>query len=154
MSVVRPRKSVSIAERLRKRNKEYWSTIEKPAPNPAQVRLREARKRHIQRLRRYIPFLVPLLNPSRQIRETIRVNGKQQPITILGAGYSMGRYARPIVIVLDAAGRAHLFYRSTGINSGMQGKWIPFNGIRMIKNKHGSAEAWYEKYNGHPRFPE
>jgi len=59
-----------------------------------------------------------------------------------------------VVVVLDSAGRAHLFYKSTGINSRKPGKWIPFDGIRMTKQKDGTREPWYVKYNEHLKLPE
>lgn len=154
----RPFRTPTLSTRLQSRNSAFWKNVEQSATHPTPEQriqeLKKMRRTHVERVRKVIPFLKPILEKSRQIPTRILIKGVHYPITILGVGFSMTRVGRPVVVVLDSAGRGHLFYKSTGINSKMPGKWIPFNGIEMQKQEDGTWEPWYRKFQGHPRIPE
>ncbi|MBU2099670.1 hypothetical protein KKG83_05625 [Candidatus Micrarchaeota archaeon] len=140
---------------LRQINKKYWQTVTgEKTPEYKRGQVVKSRKRYLQLLRSKIPFLKKILDPKKQKKITVIVDGKNYYFTLLGTGFDMKVAARPAVILLDGTGKKYLFYRSTGINSKKPGEWLPFNSIKVIKRKDGSSYGWYEKFEGHPNFPE
>lgn len=52
-----------------------------------------------------------------------------------------GEKGRDIVVVL-LGGERQGFYRSSGRNSGMPGKWLPFDGVALLM-----GSTWFDKEN-------
>jgi len=137
------------SEELRSENRKFAGTIKSGAFKPEE--LAGIRKRYLEQLK-HIPFFRELLSKQKKIK--ISVAGKDYHFTILTTGLAMERFSRPIVVVLNGYGQKVLFYKSTGINSKMPGKWLPFNSMKFIESPKDGNYWWYEKFEGHPRFTE
>jgi hypothetical protein len=145
--------SRSRTERLADANRAYKARMEKQCPLPPSKleKLLAGRKKHIVRVMKVADIYKRVLDPEKKIKVSFEAGGSRFHCSILGRGFSMSRFKRPVVVVLDGAGRKLLFYKSTGINSGRPGKWLPFN---SIKYRPDTRSMWYEKFEGHPNFPE
>ncbi len=144
---------VSAAE-LRKANKRHWLAVGKTRVSREALLAREKeRKAHLEQLRN-IQFMRRLLDPTKQKKIIIRTGGEMRQYTLLGVGLEMAKHHRSVVVVIDSPGRGILFYRSTGLNSGKPGKWLPFETRKIIKDKQGKEHEWFAKFKGHPNFPE
>jgi hypothetical protein len=140
--------------RLKQMNRAYWNAASRAIPEYKRIQLIKSRKKYFSLLRKRIPFLRKILDPTKQRKINIKVNSKNYSFTLLGTAFSMKRNSRPVVVLLDSLGKKYLFYRSTGINSKTPGRWFPFNSLKIVKRKDGSSYLWYEKFEGHPNFPE
>jgi len=128
----------------------HWQSARRPGLSQAERQaLYVQRQRHLEALARS-SFYHKLLDPARQRSFTVSAGGRSHAFTLLGRGLSMTRFQRPVVVVLDSLGSGILFYKSTGMNSGMPGKWLPFRSIVMthVRAGHG-VEPWYEKFREH-----
>jgi len=110
-----------------------------------------ARKKYFANIRR-IPFVNKLL--SGQVRFEVPIGKTRATFTLLKTGLKLEGLNRPVVVVLDNWGRKMLFYKSTGMNSKKPGTWLPFKGLEFVEFKNGEKDWWYQKYAGHPHFPE
>ncbi|MFH1895448.1 MAG: hypothetical protein ABIJ74_02615 [archaeon] len=141
-------------------NKRYWKAVSEKVPEYKHTAVLKSRKRYFELLRRKIPFLKKILDPKKQKKITVLSEGKKYFFTLLGTGFDMRKKGkmnlddRPVVTLLDSLGKKYLFYRSTGMNSGKSGEWLPFNSLKVVKRKDGTSYVWYEKFEGHPDFPE
>ena len=147
-------KARTRAPALQASNRRYWTATSRKGISAERLKRHlEARQSHFEALRK-IPFMRRLLDPAKQKKIEVTVSGRTHSFTLLGVGLGMARYHRPVVVVLDSLGRRILFYKSTGVNSGRPGAWLPFNSRKMQVDAHGRAHLWYEKFGGHPKFPE
>ncbi len=151
----RYRSAVQIKKQNLKHHERVGALGAKSAPTQTvQLRARRllsARQKYFAQLRE-IPFVRELLKS--QHRFAVEVGGKKVNFTMLKTGIKMEGLNRPIVIVLDNMGRKVLFYKSTGANSKKPGTWLPFRGLEFATFKSGKRDWWYQKYAGHPNFPE
>lgn len=120
----------------------------------------ERRAAHIEALGE-IPFFRRLL--TRKVPINIMVGGRSHQFTLLAngirlnVGSAMARVKRMeyrIVVVLDKWGRKMLFYKSSGTESGLAGKWLPFKEIGYGTKRSGRLDYGIWKYEGHPDFPD
>jgi hypothetical protein len=137
-------------ELLKSRNQRYRQVVSRPSHLTAEEANRFKRKRrdYLRSVQATRPVLGELLEKRERIKLNIR--GKSYPFSILMTGMAMKRFQRPVVVVLDWLGRKHLFYKSTGVNSGMPGKWLPFASMKRVTKRGGYW--WYKKYDRHPNF--
>ncbi len=141
---------------LRKHNQRYSALVERSVKNGTisktrAKRLIAVRKRYFA-LARKIPFVRELLSKKESF--TITIGGKPQNYTLLKTGIAFEGLERPVVMVLNAFGKGQLFYKSTGQNSKKPKAWLPFRGIEYTEINPGKKDWWYQKYAGHPNFPE
>lgn len=115
------------------------------------IRLARVRKRYLERLRE-IPFAKEIL--SKQIQFSVPINGAAKKFTLFKTGIAFEGLSRPVVMVMFPFGKGQFFYKSTGVNSKKPGAWLPIRGVTYTKFKNGESNWWYQKYVGHPNFPE
>jgi len=115
------------------------------------IRLATIRKRYLERLRE-IPFSKEML--EKQIKFSVPVNGRVQNFSLFKNGIAFEGLSRPVVMVIFPFGKGQFFYKSTGVNSKKPGAWLPIRGVTYTKFKNGEMNWWYQKYEGHPNFPE
>jgi len=80
------------------------------------------------------------LAPTRNIGEGVTVS----EIGAAAPSWALGNVDRPFVLVRKADGSLQPFYRSTGANSGMEGRWLPFDGFGGVVNNRFEP-GWYRK---------
>ncbi|MFH1545491.1 MAG: hypothetical protein ABIE23_05425 [archaeon] len=139
---------------LRNWNRTYWGKTRRGSiSEKSHKAFIRSRKHYFIALRKRIPFFRKILNPKNKKEITVTMNGNPFHFTLLETGIKMKGHSRPIVIVLDMFARRRLFYKSTGMNSGMPGKWLPFNAIE-IRRKKGGTPYYLRKFDEHLKLPE
>jgi len=119
----------------------------KSAQNPRAIRARRLFLKSLDA----VPFMKELLEKKASI--AVEHNGVHYSFTLLRTGIRFAGFERPVLIVLNSQGVAIPFYKSTGANSKMPGKWLPFRDIRYAEVEKGRKDWWYAKFKGHPNNP-
>ncbi|MDD3159952.1 MAG: hypothetical protein PHQ98_03225 [Candidatus ainarchaeum sp.] len=117
------------------------------------------RKRMLQSRRLYLGSLlsIPLINQifKKQTLISFKYGSEEHSFVLLRTGFKFARFKRPVLIIMNSDGQIMPFYRSTGRNSKLPGKWLPFRGIKNKKIFNGinGEIPIYQKLVTHPNIP-
>jgi len=117
------------------------------------------RNRMLRSRRLYLESLmsIPLVNQifKKQALVSFNYGLEEHNFVLLRTGFKFARFKRPVLIIMNSNGQIIPFYRSTGKNSELVSKWLPFRGIKNKKIFNGinGEIPIYQKLVTHPNMP-